>query len=138
MRRRLPYKKHRKISTKAFANRLRDRMTRCELLLWSRLKRFPHAQFEAQVVVCGYIPDFYCHELKLAIEVDGGVHRRPRVRRRDIHKDKVLASHGVTVLRVTNEMVQYNIHRVLVSIRNVSVMLSNRIGLLRTASNGVE
>jgi very-short-patch-repair endonuclease len=133
-RRRQPYKKRKRVSTEAFADKLRANMTRCEHLLWERLKRAAYAEFEPQQVVCGYIPDFYCAEARVAIEVDGGVHLRPRVKRRDKHKDTVLASHGVLVIRLTNEMVQYRVYRALTIIRNAVLQ---RLGQLRRASDRV-
>lgn len=50
---------------------LRKRMTRAEILLWSKLKgkQLLSLKFRRQ-----YGVDFYCTEIKLAIEVDGDVH----------------------------------------------------------------
>ena len=119
-RRRQPFKKRKRVPTEVFAERLRANMTRCEYLLWCKLRRIPDVHWEAQAVVYGYIPDFYCEELKLAIEVDGAVHDRPHVKRRDRHKDTVLASRGIRVMRVTNNAVLFRIWSVLRGIRNLT------------------
>lgn len=51
-------------------------MTDAERLLWSRIRRnqLKGFQFYRQKITGNYIVDFYCPELKLVIEVDGGQH----------------------------------------------------------------
>ena len=51
-------------------------MTFAETLLWAELRarRLAGLRFRRQHPVLGYIIDFYCHELRLAIEVDGDSH----------------------------------------------------------------
>nr|WP_255474137.1 DUF559 domain-containing protein [Pontibacter qinzhouensis] len=46
------------------------------MLLWQEIKnkQLLGFQFHRQVPMLAYIVDFYCHELKLAIEVDGNSH----------------------------------------------------------------
>jgi len=58
------------------AQELRKRMTPCENILWERLKgkHFLGYKFRRQHPLYKYIVDFYCHQLKLVIEVDGSVH----------------------------------------------------------------
>jgi len=125
--RRKPFKKRKRISTEAYAAKLRDNMTRAECRLWSRLKTKSFAVFESQAVVHGYIPDFYCDEVKLAVEIDGGVHRRAYNVRKDAHRDKILASYGVMVVRFTNEQVYEGLYNVLRQLENV-------VNVLRKAS----
>ena len=48
-----------------------------------------------------YIPDFYCHEEKLAIELDGKIHEFTKAR--DVNRDEILNGEGITVLRIKNE-----------------------------------
>ena len=56
------------------ARNLRKNLTDAEQLLWRLLRDrlFANKKFRRQHPVGRYILDFYCHELKLAIEVDGG------------------------------------------------------------------
>ena len=56
------------------ARNLRKNLTDAEQLLWRLLRDrlFGNKKFRRQHPVGRYILDFYCHELKLAIEVDGG------------------------------------------------------------------
>ena len=51
-------------------------MTRAEIILWSRLRsrQINGYKFRRQQPLYDYIVDFYCHNLKLIIEVDGEMH----------------------------------------------------------------
>lgn len=55
---------------------LRGKMTPAEKLLWEELrgKKFMGLKFRRQHPVLVYIADFYCHSIKLIIEIDGGYH----------------------------------------------------------------
>lgn len=60
---------------KEFARQLRKNSTLSEVLLWEKLKqRSMGVQFHRRVPLLEYIVDFYCHELQLAIEIDGVSH----------------------------------------------------------------
>ncbi len=50
--------------------------TDAENLMWQllRAKRFMNLKFRRQHVIEPYIVDFYCHEIGLVIELDGGQH----------------------------------------------------------------
>ena len=68
------------------ARELRRKMTLAEILLWKRLKgkQLCGYDFDHQRPVGRRIVDFYCKELKLAVDVDGSVHdfRRAQDERR--------------------------------------------------------
>ena len=67
----IPYRK----DLKAKARELRKNSTLSEVLLWAELrKKQLGVQFHRQVPILDYIVDFYCHEMKLAIEVNGISH----------------------------------------------------------------
>ncbi len=95
------------------AKRLRRHQTRAEQALWRHLRagRLAGHHFRRQQVIAGYIVDFYCHAAGLVVEVDGRVHSEQRVH--DAERDRVLASHGLSVLRVSNDEVEHNLGRVL-------------------------
>ena len=95
---------------------LRRSMTAAEETLWQRLKadRLGGLHFRRQQVIHGYIVDFYCHQRRLAVEVDGEVHRSQR--QRDQTRDELLAEAGVRVLRFTNEQVTERVEEVLQAI----------------------
>jgi len=86
---------------------LRAEQTSTERILWERLRnrRFLGLKFRRQFPVEGFITDFYCHEEKLVLEVDGAVHAEPQQKARDENRDVVLHTLGFKVLRVTNEEV---------------------------------
>jgi very-short-patch-repair endonuclease len=60
-----------------------------------------------------YILDYYCHECRLAVEVDGGIHDNIRNREYDEARTKALNEPGIRVIRVSNEEVLNNIDQVL-------------------------
>lgn len=67
----VPYRK----DLKERARALRNDSTLAEVLLWQEIrKKQLGIQFHRQIPVLDYIVDFYCHELKLAIEIDGKSH----------------------------------------------------------------
>ncbi|WP_281499727.1 ribonuclease P protein component [Allomuricauda sp. SCSIO 64092] len=60
---------------KEYARALRKNSTLAEVLLWNNIKNgVLGAQFHTQVPLLNFIVDFYCHELMLAIEIDGRSH----------------------------------------------------------------
>jgi type I restriction enzyme R subunit len=85
------------------ARRLRSDMTGAEAHLWKMLRgrQFEGLKFRRQVPVAGSIADFLCPELKLIVELDGGIHRLRQVE--DAERDLKLAEAGFTVLRSGNE-----------------------------------
>ncbi len=90
-----------------FARQLRRQATDAENLLWRLLRgrQIANAKFRRQHPFPPYILDFYCHELKLAVELDGGQHNEEVGRRRDARRDEYLAGHGIRVLRFWNNEV---------------------------------
>ena len=72
-------------NTFEMAHALRKNMTDAEKILWKRLKdkRIFRVKFRRQHPVDIFVLDFYCHELKLAIEVDGEIHLSAEMREYD-------------------------------------------------------
>jgi len=60
-----------------------------------------------------YVADFYCHDRKLVLELDGGIHEEPGQRRHDENRDANLAAQGFTILRYTNDEVLNDLRSVL-------------------------
>ena len=90
------------------SRRLRARMTFAETAMWNRLRdrQFEGIKFRRQTRIGPWIADFCCYDLKLVIELDGGIHRlREEADRR---RDADLAQRGFTVLRFGNEAVLSN------------------------------
>ncbi len=101
------------------ARALRQRQTRAEELLWQQLRgnAMEGLKFRRQHQFGQYICDFYCHQVLLAIECDGGYHNTAVQRLRDQKRDAVLNEYGITVLRFTNEQVCERMPEVLAEIR---------------------
>jgi very-short-patch-repair endonuclease len=102
----------------AFARQLRRQQTDAEQLLWSllRARRLGGWKFRRQHPLPPYILDFYCHELGLAIELDGGQHNDPSARRYDERRNAFLAKRGIKVLRFWNHEVLQDTEAVLEAI----------------------
>lgn len=87
-----------------FAKTMRSNATDAESLMWQllRAKRFMNLKFRRQHVISPYIVDFYCHELGLVIELDGGQHNTEDGRAYDAERTKFLEALGLKVVRYWN------------------------------------
>ncbi|MCX8086712.1 MAG: DUF559 domain-containing protein, partial [Rhodocyclaceae bacterium] len=101
-----------------FARSLRQRMTDAEALLWRLLRgrQLAGVKFRRQHPFPPYVLDFYCHEHKLVVEIDGGQHNEDAGRRHDTRRDAFLAEHGLRVLRFWNHDVLQQTEAVLEAI----------------------
>ena len=86
-------------------------------------------QFHRQVPLLDYIVDFYCHELKIAIEVDGGSHTGESKLKYDQYRQARLEHYGVRVLRVSDEVVRMDVEQVVEKIRSFIVEIAGGGGL---------
>ncbi len=88
-------------------------MTLAEILLWKRLKgkQLCGYDFDRQRPPGRRIVDFYCKELKLAVDVDGSVH--DFTRNKDEARQREIEALGVTLLRSWNYDVKHDIRSVL-------------------------
>ena len=110
-----------------YSRGLRKNQTDAEELLWSRLRKrqLNGKKFLRQFAILYgsylgsalfYIVDFYCHECKLAIEVDGKIHDSQK--EYDLKRDKEINDLGIKVLRFKNEEVFGDLEEVLEKIRS--------------------
>ena len=90
---------------KKFRKQLRNHSTSAEATLWILLKgkQIDGLKFRRQHSFANYIMDFYCPALKLAIELDGEVHRYQEAY--DQKRDQYLNTHDIHVLRYENRFV---------------------------------
>ena len=96
------------------AARLRDTMTETEKLLWEKLRLKPLGfKFRRQHPINLFILDFYCHKIKLSIEIDGGYHLTKEQQTRDKERTKILNELGIKEIRITNKDVKDNIEKVM-------------------------
>ena len=100
---------------KELARKLRKNMTLSEILLWGQLKqkKMLGFDFDRQKPVDEYIVDFYCKDLMLAIEIDGGSHDFEEVYENDVIRQKRLESLAVRFLRFHDLDVKKNLNGVL-------------------------
>jgi len=105
----------------ALARMMRAAPTAGELTLWRRLRdcRLHGWKFRRQHVIAGYIVDFYCHEFRVAIEVDGPSHDGRA--EEDARRDTNLRRLGVRVLRVSARDVRERIDIVLRQVTDACV-----------------
>jgi very-short-patch-repair endonuclease len=81
-------------------------MTLPEVLLWTALRTRPGGmKFRHQHPAGGYVLDFFCARMRLAIEVDGEAHGRGDQPAKDQVRDAWLAREGVRVLRIPAQAV---------------------------------
>ena len=98
-------------STKRTAAMLRRNMTLAELILWKKLKdrKIFNTKFRKQHPISFFIVDFYCHEYKLVVEVDGEIHNEQELIEHDLNRTAELNKYEIEILRFTNDQVIYKI-----------------------------
>ncbi len=102
-----------------YAKVLRKNPTIAEQTLWRYLnKRRLGVKFRRQHPIFKYIADFYCHKLRLVIEVDGDYHLDFNQGEYDKFRTEDLSEFGIKVVRFTNEQVLNDIEPVLEQIKN--------------------
>jgi very-short-patch-repair endonuclease len=93
----------------------RKRMTLAERILWDHLrgKKFMGIKFRRQHPISQFIADFYCHQAKLIIELDGGYHDDPEQNELDVGRENVLKDMEIKVIRFRNEEIEKDVLGVL-------------------------
>ena len=103
------FRKRAKRSKLVFAQAMRKRPTPAEAALWAVLyegRKHGGRKWRQQVIVLGWIVDFYCPSLKLVVAVDGGVHDSPEAYAYDAMRTAAIESRcGFRVWRFSNEEV---------------------------------
>ncbi len=96
------------------ARKLRQAGNLSEVLLWNQIKKkqLLGLDFDRQKIIGNYIVDFYCAELKVALEIDGESHINKA--EYDARRDAYPKSLGLTVIHVTDEDVKKNLAGVMV------------------------
>ncbi|MEE9465770.1 MAG: endonuclease domain-containing protein [Candidatus Neomarinimicrobiota bacterium] len=103
---------------KGICRKLRRRSTPSEDLLWQALRnrRLDGLKFLRQHPFGPSIVDFYCHEKRLVIEVDGGIHLNKDIQEYDKSRQEFIELYGVKFFRCTTEQVERDLEGVLVGI----------------------
>jgi len=120
-----PSKKLRQIA-KATCRELRKNQTNAEKIFWEhvRNRKFMGLKINRQFPIfydllgkeTFYIADFYCHEKKLVIELDGKIHERQK--EQDKIRTEILQELGLKVIRFKNDEIEQNINQVLQTLKN--------------------
>ena len=115
---------------KEYARELRKNSTLAETLLWKNIKnKALGVQFHRQVPMLEYIVDFYCHELMLAIEIDGNSHDFRYFE--DVNRQNKLEQQGVQFIRFSDSDIKNNMF-------SVSLSLKEKVNSLKTTEETKE
>lgn len=103
-----------------FARKNRHSPTEAEAVLWEALKgsNIGNNKFRRQHPVGKYIIDFYCHQKRLAVEIDGGYHLTEEQKLYDANRTAALIQLGIREIRFTNDDVLGDLWGVLEGIWN--------------------
>ena len=93
-------------------------MTDYEKLLWEKLKRkqICGLRFRRQHPIDIFIADFYCHEVRLVVEIDWEVHNQQE--EYDIGRTAEMERYNIKVIRFKNSEIEANIEKVVIVIKN--------------------
>jgi len=85
--------------------KLRQNQTNAEELVWRflRNRQMLEYKFKRQYSVDHFVIDFYCPELKLAVEIDGGTHNNPEQKKKDIGRQKYLEAFNIKFVRIKDD-----------------------------------
>ena len=92
---------------KTNAQKLRKNMTKEEAHLWYQCLCSAKYRFRRQYVIGNYIVDFYCHQSKLVVELDGSQHYTPEEKKYDDARTSYLEKQGLKVVRFSNLDIVY-------------------------------
>ena len=120
-------RKHNKKLT-ARAKELRKNMTPEEKHLWYDFLKDYSVRFLKQKVIDNYIVDFYCHEAKLIIELDGEQHHYREARLKDEKRTGVIEKRNLTVVRISNKDINEKFSS---TCRYIDKLVKERIGEIK-------
>jgi len=112
------------------AQSLRKKMTPSELKLWRilRCRNLQGFKFRTQHPRNGFILDFYCPKMQLAIELDGKHHSQVPQQSYDSYRSSKLLSTGVKVIRFTNQQISKSFNEVLNDIKQQLSIRAKELG----------
>ena len=100
------------------AKELRRNMTKEERHLWYDFLRSYSVKFSRQKILGKYIVDFYSADARVVIELDGAQHRTEENEQYDAERTAFLEGYSLTVVRIPNEAINKDFHRICVYIDN--------------------
>jgi len=98
---------------------LRNNMTKAEAILWGEIKnrKILGFKFRRQFGIGAYVVDFYCTELKLAIEVDGVTHQTVEELEYDRSREDEIRPLNIQFIRFTNTEIYETLEYVIESLK---------------------
>lgn len=128
----MPYSRRVHPLKRVMAWGLRRHPTPSERVLWGRLRRkqLDGFKFRRQVIILGWIVDFYCPKARFVVELDGRGHDI----RHDAFRDSVMRRYGFEVLRLPSREATGNLPAVLERIR---VALRTRVHRIQSGYKGL-
>ncbi len=108
------------VTNRKHTTRFRSTSNIAEICLWSFLKegQVMGFEFDQQRVLDRFIVDFYCGELKLAIELSNHADDMEASRRKNVLKDYQLQKLGIRLMRFSYAEVMQDIDAVLKEIED--------------------
>lgn len=95
------------------AKKMRRQMTLAERCFWNgvRGRKMHGLKFRRQQIIDGFIADFYCNELRLIVEIGGGVHESQK----DYDKLRgwILSRNDIKIIRFSNGVVIHQFDEVI-------------------------
>ena len=101
------------------AKELRRNATLQENHLWYDFLSTYHVRFQRQKTIGNFIADFYCHQAKLVIEIDGSQHYTDNGLEYDEERTAALNDFGLRVIRFNNNDIDKNFDEVCKSIDEI-------------------
>lgn len=109
------------------ARYLRKSGTNAEKILWKEIRNNNLGiKFRRQHPIGDFVVDFYAPKYKLAIELDGSVHKSNDAKEYDEMRTKVLADIGIVLMRFWNSEIEYHLPDVLIKIKEKIINLENK------------
>lgn len=110
----------------ALARVLRSHESEAEKRLWIVLqKKFLGYKFRRQHPISFFVADFYCHELRLVIEVNGDIHNEIEQAEWDEGRSAEIEALGVKVIRFRNEEIFYDLQNVITQLERQIIFRAN-------------
>lgn len=94
------------------AKNLRSNATPEENHLWYDFLSKYEIRFQRQKAIDNFIADFYCHQAKLIIEIDGSQHLTEENVKKDEFRTEILEGYDLKIIRFTNRQIDTNFHGV--------------------------
>ena len=107
---------------------LRNNLTKGEIILWQHLKgsQLGEFKFRRQQSIDDFVVDFYCPEIKLAVEVDGKTNEVEEVFTRDQWRQNIIEKEGVVFKRYTSNDIFNNLDQTLDDLYQTCLELRKR------------